>query len=191
MTYWKLKAKSKCSDNFIPLQKIIPPNLRNARIFKGCGGFFVEEVAKSGGNKENIDSKPAVTDIPEYVEVAPAEDTAKTSSSEPVAETTNQPAETTVSPAVNDDGQPVSAEENGSKSVIDRNKGYTTSTDAQGNTVILDDKGKQVNADDIVTSAVESAESKQKKSNVLPIVLVVSAFAVAAAVVIIILKRKK
>lgn len=152
---------------------------------------LAEDIGEGGMEEaeEIIDDEPAVTAVPDNTEETTAEDTAETTA--PAAETTNQPVESTVSLAVNDDGQLVAVDENGSETVIDENTGYTVSTDAEGNAVILDDKGEQVKAEDIVTDAVEPAVTEQAQSNVLPIVIAVAAVVVIAAVVIIIVKRKK
>lgn len=153
---------------------------------------LAEDIGEGGMEEaeEIIDDEPAVTAAPDNTEKTPAEDTAEASA--PVAETTNQPAESTVSLAVNDDGQLVVVDENGGETVIDENTGYTVSTDEEGNTVVLDDKGEQVNAEDIVTAAVEPAVSEQARSSVLPIVIAAAAaVAVITAIVIIMVKRKK
>ncbi|MGN0619658.1 MAG: hypothetical protein ACI4J7_11625 [Ruminiclostridium sp.] len=152
---------------------------------------LAEDIGEGGMEEveEIFDDEPAVTAVPDNTEETPAEDTAETAA--PAAETTNQPAESKVSLAVNDDGQLVAVDENGSETVIDENTGYTVSTDAEGNTVVLDDKGEQVKAEDIVTAAVEPAVSERAQSNVLPIIIVVAAVVIIVAVVIIIVKRKK
>ena len=166
------------------------------------GAVYIEEVTEDeeepeeigeGGMEEVeviVDDEPAVTAAPDNTEDTPAEDTAETSLS--AAETSKQPAESTVSLAVNDDGQLVAVDENGGETVIDENAGYTVSTDENGSAVIFDDKGEQVKAEDIVTEAVEPAVSEQAQSSVLPIVIAAAAVvAVIAAIVIIMVKRKK
>ena len=166
------------------------------------GAVYIEEVTEDeeepeeigeGGMEEVeviVDDEPAVTAAPDNTEDTPAEDTAETTA--PAAETSKQPAESTVSLAVNDDGQLVAVDENGGETVIDENTGYTVSTDENGSAVILDDNGEQVKAEDIVTAAVEPAVSEQAQSSVLPIVIAAAAaVAVIAAIVIIIVKRKK